>query len=71
MLDDISEQQKMLASDESEITSLQAQIDWECTEKLELRHKVRYLEKDLERREGDVGELRVDVECQCDRYNEL
>ena len=38
---------------------------------MKVKHKVRCMERDLERRERDVEELRVDVERQCDRYNEL
>ena len=40
-------------------------------EKLDLKHKIRKLEKDLERREYAVEDLRADVEHQCDRFNEL
>ena len=50
---------------------LQAQIDRECAEKLELKHIVRKLEKDLKHREEDVLELKANVERQCHRYNEL
>ena len=71
VLNDTSEQQKRVASDESEIALLRVQIDQECAEKLELKHKVRCLEKDMESCEGDIEELRADVEHQCDRYNEL
>ena len=50
------------ASDESEIVSFRAQIDRECVERFKSRHNVRCLENDLEHREGDVKELRVDAE---------
>ena len=62
VLDDISELHERVASDKSEIASLRAQIDWECFEKLELKHKIRRLEKDLERCEGDIKERRTNVE---------
>ena len=54
MLDDTSVLQERVASDELEIASLRAQIDREYAERLELKHKIRRLEKDLERREYNV-----------------
>ena len=54
MLDDTSELQERVASDELEIASLRAQIDREYAERLKLKHKIRRLEKDLERREYNV-----------------
>ena len=50
-LDDIFELQERVVVDESEIASLRVQIDRKCAEKLELKHKVRCFEKDMERRE--------------------
>ena len=71
MLDDISELQENAASNESEIASLGTQIDRECAKTLQLKHKVRCLEKDLERRKGDVEKQRADATRQCDHYNKL
>ena len=70
-LNDISRLQERVTSDDSEIASLRAQIDRECAEKLELKHKIHKLEKDLKCCEGDIKELRADAEHQCDRYNEI
>ena len=69
--DDIYSLQKKVASYQSEIASLRAQIYQKCVEKLELKHRIRMLEKDLECREHDVQELRANIKRQCDRYNEL
>ena len=70
-MDDVIELHERVTLDESEISSLRVQIDRECIKRLELRHKVWCLEKDLERHKGDVEELKADAERQCDRYNEL
>ena len=48
-----------------------AQIDQERAEKLDLMHKVRVLEKDLEHRECEIDELRTHKLRQSRRYDEL
>ena len=65
--DDISRLQERVASDQSEIASLRAQINQECAEKMERKHKIQRLKNDLERREHDIEELKANVVC----YNEL
>ena len=62
-LDDISELEKKIASNQSEIATLRKVNDREHAEKLELRHQVQ-LERDLEHCEADIKELRDDSECQ-------
>ena len=70
-MDDISELQERVASDESEITLLRGQIDRERAKRMELKHKIQRLKKDLERHKSDIENLRADVAHQCDHYNEL
>ena len=69
--DDISKVQDDAASHRSEIVMLRAQIDQERGEKLDLMHKVRVLEKDSERRECEIDELRTHKLHQSRRYDEL
>ena len=54
VIDDILELQEKVASNQSKIARLPEVIDQQCTEKLELRHQVRLLERDLKRCEADV-----------------
>jgi len=70
-LDDISKVQDDAASHRSEIVMLRAQIDQERPEKLDLMHKVRVLEKDLEHRECEIDELRTHKLRQSRHYDEL
>jgi len=51
--------------------SLWEQIDKEQAEKLALKYKVRVLEKNSERHEKDVKEMRAEVSHQSKRYNDL
>ena len=71
VINDISELQEKVTSNQLKIATLREVIDREYVKKLELRHKVRLLERDLERQEADVKELRADSVHQIDRYNEL
>ena len=70
-LDEICVLQERVVSAQSEISSLREQINWERAEKLELKHKVQILKKDMERREDDMKELRADASRQSERYYEL
>jgi len=69
--DDISKVQDDAKSHRSEIVMLRTQIYQERAEKLDLMHKVRGLEKDLERRKCKIDKLRTDELCQSRRYDEL
>ena len=62
-LNDISESQEKIASNQLEIATLREVIDRGRVEKLEPRRHVRLLERDLECQEADVKELRTDSEC--------
>jgi len=53
MWDEMSELHERVTLAQSEISSLREQIDKERAEKLELKHKVRILEKDLEHCDND------------------
>jgi len=59
-LDDISPLEERVPSDRSEIAALRDQIDQVRAEKLDLRHKVRILEKNLEHCEREIDEIRAD-----------
>ena len=69
-LDDISELKEKITFDQLEITTFWEVIDQKCAEKLELRHQVWILGRDLEHWEANVKELRADSERQIDRYND-
>ena len=70
-LDDNSELQEKVTSNQLEIATLREVIDREYAEKLDIRLQVRLLKSDLESQEADVKELRADSKCQIDRYNKL
>ena len=59
----MSKLQERAALAQSEISSFRKQIDKECVDKLELKHKVQKLEY-LEHREKDVKKPRVDASHQ-------
>ena len=51
---DISELQEKVTSNQSEIATLREVIDRKHHEKLEVRHQLQLLERDLEHHEADV-----------------
>ena len=70
-LEEVSDIQEKLDLVQSEIFSLRKHIDRGCSEKLALEHEIRVLRGSLESRDKDVEELRSEVSCQSDHYDDL
>ena len=67
----MSDLQAKVALAQSAISMFQEQIDKRRVEKLALKHKVWVLKNNLENHEKGVAELRVEVSCQSENYDEL
>ena len=71
VLEEVSDLQEKITSVQSEILSLREQIDKCCLEKLALEFELCIVRGSLESHDKDVEELRTEILCQSDLYNNL
>jgi len=60
-----------IALAQSEILSLWKRIDGGCSEKLALERELHIVRSSLESHDNDMEELRIEISCQSDRYDDI